>query len=717
MAPFGIWQNNDGKNGGSDTSGLNAYNQIYCDALAWIEGGYIDYIAPQIYWRFSTSAARFDVLTRWWNAQVDGTGVDLLISHAIYRYDNDWTDPSGEITEQIEYARSELGYRGSIHYGYAALKVNANGVADELRAIYADEIIYTDPVSNGASLTVASPANGAWIDASSTYIIGASDPTKTLLFEGRPVSRTKSGYFSLYTALKEGENVFTFTYDGQGITYTVNRGVRPSTGTGSSVIDMGAYRITVNAPSDDLAVAGGTEVTLSCTAPSGSTVTATVAGTVVSLKATSVPAGDSSYLAVTYTGSYTLPYAPDGQVVDLGNVIYQATRGRGETAAAQGARLRTMGKDAVIPIEVIDDSTEMKLGYNTWYYDDFTPQAAGMRDYAVSQGNGYYRLRVGGYIKNENIRELQAGTTIDIADIAGIWVGVSGEHTVITVDAGVTIPMNGYVENGIFYLSLYNINADWTGSIVLADNPLFTSASWAKSTKANSIKLALTLRDVNNFYGFTFDYDETGRTLVRLRNPSGLASGDAPLSGKVIVLDAGHGGADTGALGAWAGMNEADLNLAITLEAARALRALGAEVILTREADVTVDINDRVAMLDQIAPDLSISIHQNSMPYATDITKVRGLVGLYYADAGKLLTECVSASVSKTLNRYERTPSEQRLALCRNARFPSTLIEVGFITCIEEYEKMQSADVITATGDAVAEGVLAYYRAQEQWVK
>ena len=145
--------------------------------------------------------AAFDVLARWWNAQLDGTGVDLLISHAAYRYDNDWEKPQGELSEQIEFARSELAYRGSIHYGYAAIAANCEGVADELQAIYADEIICTDPVSTGASLSLTSPTDGSWIDAEATYVIGASDPTVPLLFEGRPVSRTKSGYFSLYTAL------------------------------------------------------------------------------------------------------------------------------------------------------------------------------------------------------------------------------------------------------------------------------------------------------------------------------------------------------------------------------------------------------------------------------------------------------------------------------------------------------------------------------------
>lgn len=141
IAPFGIWQNDDGKNGGSATRGLSSYSAIFCDSLAWIKGGYIDYIAPQIYWQFSYEVARYDVLAQWWNEQVAGTGVDLLICHGVYRYD-EWQNPEGEMTSQIAFARNLANYRGSIHYGYAAIKANSHGLADELKAAYKTVVYY-----------------------------------------------------------------------------------------------------------------------------------------------------------------------------------------------------------------------------------------------------------------------------------------------------------------------------------------------------------------------------------------------------------------------------------------------------------------------------------------------------------------------------------------------------------------------------------------------
>ena len=150
----------DGKNGGSDTSGLESYKSIYCDPTAWVEGGYVDYLAPQIYWRFSTPAAKYDVLVRWWNTLCEGTGVDLLISHGVYNYVDTWENAENEFRDQIGFARSELAYRGSILYGWQALKTNAQGLLDETKDVFKEEIVYTGTQSNDSALNIRIPYSG-----------------------------------------------------------------------------------------------------------------------------------------------------------------------------------------------------------------------------------------------------------------------------------------------------------------------------------------------------------------------------------------------------------------------------------------------------------------------------------------------------------------------------------------------------------------------------
>ncbi len=223
VAPFGIWQNDDGKNGGSATRGLESYSAIYCDPVSWARGGYIDYIAPQLYWRFSTAVAPYGELVRFWNRMLDGTGTDLLISHAAYNYD-EWSDPAGEMSEQIRYARTALTYRGSIFYGYDEIRRNLHTIADELSAAYAEKIIYTDPSPTGIGVQILSPAEGSYISENSVSITGTSSPDKPLTVNGSPVSRTRGGHFTLQADLKSGENVFVFVHGEQTYTYVIHCG-------------------------------------------------------------------------------------------------------------------------------------------------------------------------------------------------------------------------------------------------------------------------------------------------------------------------------------------------------------------------------------------------------------------------------------------------------------------------------------------------------------
>lgn len=226
VAPGGVWQNNNGSNGGSDTRGFETYHSLYCDSVAWIRGGYIDYISPQIYWRFDSATTPFAHLAEWWNAQTDGTDVQLWISHGVYFYDSAesgaWKSPSGEIKSQIEYARNILSYRGSMFYGYDEVRGNDFGLADELREAYRDEIIYCDPASSGVGLIVTSHYYGQECATGKAEVQGVSDPSVGLTCNGRGVSRNKDGSFSLEVNIVKGENKLEFVHGGEKYTLIIN---------------------------------------------------------------------------------------------------------------------------------------------------------------------------------------------------------------------------------------------------------------------------------------------------------------------------------------------------------------------------------------------------------------------------------------------------------------------------------------------------------------
>ena len=85
ISPFGIWRNAGTDPLGSQTSGLQSYDAIYADTRKWVKQGWVDYIAPQIYWHIGFATADYAVLTAWWAGVVQGTGVQLYIGQAAYR--------------------------------------------------------------------------------------------------------------------------------------------------------------------------------------------------------------------------------------------------------------------------------------------------------------------------------------------------------------------------------------------------------------------------------------------------------------------------------------------------------------------------------------------------------------------------------------------------------------------------------------------------------
>ncbi len=716
VAPFGIWQNDDGTNGGSDTSGLESYSAIYCDPTAWIEGGYIDYIAPQIYWKFTDKNARYDVLVRWWNEILDGSDVKLLVSHGAYRYD-DWESPENQIRCQVEFARGQLSYRGSILYGYAALKANSHGLLDEVTDLYSEDITYQDVTSNDRELIISIPYSGSYIDGDGTFVIGTSDPTEPLYVDGKAVGRTKSGYFSLYLPLEKGENTFTFSHKGEDVKYTIYGGTQPTSGSTKIVYPtLSSPGITAVTPSADWT--GNGTLNVSVTAPRGAYVTATLNGKTVKLIPTLYVPYTGEYMKEVYTGSFKLS-AKAGEISELGTIEFVSSF-NGETYTAKSGNIRVIGSGTYIPIEVINDDSELKIDYTSWYYDDYTPQSAGMQDNALYLSNGMYKLRCGGFISQDNVRELDRNI-LGIASMTKPVMYSDADGTYFKIEVSENVPVNCYIENGEFCVTLYNVNTKKPSKVSFKENPLFTSARGENSQKANSYKYFFKLRDIENFYGFDHYYED-GHIVVKFRNPEKLPETDKPLAGKVIILDAGHGGKNPGALGplgsAEGAINESDFNLLIVLEAEKYLADLGAEIIQIRdeECEIDVPINDRLQTLIDTQPDLVISVHQNSMPYTTDVTKIHGCVGLYWSDAGYMLTDIIGESISTALNKADRSPTKQRLAMVRNPKFPATLVETCFITNVEEYERMMKPDTVAKIAKAIADGVLDYYAAQEKYL-
>lgn len=141
ISPFGVWRNKAADPTGSDTkAGVTAYDSMYADTRTWIHEGWIDYIAPQIYWSMNFAAADYDKLVDWWVSEVEGTDVDLLIGHAAYKVgdpnqEKSWQTAS-EIINQLKYNEQYSEIDGSIFFRADHLISNPLGLLDQLKLYY-----------------------------------------------------------------------------------------------------------------------------------------------------------------------------------------------------------------------------------------------------------------------------------------------------------------------------------------------------------------------------------------------------------------------------------------------------------------------------------------------------------------------------------------------------------------------------------------------------
>lgn len=709
VSPFGIWQNVSSDPSGSDTRGMEAYSTLYCDAVAWINGGYIDYVAPQIYWERGNSAADFATLARWWSAKVDGTRVKLCISHAAYKV-SEFSEQAGEITHQISYARSLMGSCGSIQYGFADIRQNTDGLREALKAFY-EEPFEEEPNVSVTGLSFARPVNGLKTTTSAQFVSVSSDPRYPVYSESGKVGRTKNGFFSYRMPLTLGENTLTFTQNGIPYTLTVIR-TAPT-----EEEKLSGFEILSVSPSDaeGILVASAASFPVTVEAPAGAKVTVSLGGQTASLSPTLYDKAESRNLKESYQGTFSVSEITYGSdYVSLGRFRVVVQKGN-KKAEKEGSEVFVIPSDLPLSATVVRDYAYLKKAPDSSFYDDFTPASVGMCDGVTGYFNGCYRLTFGGFVAKDDVVTEQKRPASPV--ITGINSFADEKESGVLLTLGGAPPITGDIFGNVVEIRLFGTDPGSIKGISPAKGDrLFHSIELKKNEKEGSISLLFTLKDPLNYYGFDYSYDK-GTVRIAFRQPQRLSeNSEKPLAGKTIVIDAGHGGSDPGAFGFLSSVNEKDLNLGIALALEKRLTELGAAVVMSRPEDSTVTLRERMDLLTATDPDFSVSVHHNSIDEAKDANSVGGTLGLFWSESGALLAETVQQAVAERLAVPSLGAQQQELALCRNHRFPQTLVEVSFICSPIEFERALRQDYSKTCADAIAKGILSWYERQAQYL-
>jgi N-acetylmuramoyl-L-alanine amidase len=185
-----------------------------------------------------------------------------------------------------------------------------------------------------------------------------------------------------------------------------------------------------------------------------------------------------------------------------------------------------------------------------------------------------------------------------------------------------------------------------------------------------------------------------------------------PSGRQIVVIDPGHGGRDPGAIGI-GGIREADLVMDMSLEIARVLQQQGVIVRLTRNSDVEVDLEPRVALANRLDADVFVSIHANAISMSRpDINGVESFYSPGRPRSARLANTILN-SILSSVNIRSRGLKVARFYVTRNTSMPSALIETGFVTGAEDAPNLANPAWRRQMARAIARGILQYLRTAE----
>ena len=215
-----------------------------------------------------------------------------------------------------------------------------------------------------------------------------------------------------------------------------------------------------------------------------------------------------------------------------------------------------------------------------------------------------------------------------------------------------------------------------------------------------------------------------------VRTPCGrerTISGGTHIARATIVLDAGHGGRESGAVSP-GGLAEAPVNLDVVRQARSALEREGVSVALTRTGDYQVSLDTRAEIAKSLGPRAFVSVHHNAVPdgphdgpgtetfYQIGSDDSKRLAGLIYEEVARALADYEAAWVGDTDAGAKYRPGQRGdyyAVLRLPAPVTSVLAELAFISNPPEAELLSRADVRAVEGEAVARGILRWLRSDD----
>ncbi len=233
--------------------------------------------------------------------------------------------------------------------------------------------------------------------------------------------------------------------------------------------------------------------------------------------------------------------------------------------------------------------------------------------------------------------------------------------------------------------------------------------------KEDGAYITLQLNKDNMLWGYDVKSVD-GSVQIYLKHTPHLDNSTAPLAGVTVMLDAGHGDYDSGALGVAStnGPLEKTLNLSVAKATAALLQSYGANVILTREDDTFLTLDERRNMIRELKPDIFISVHHNSMDYSYNSNNAKGSECYYFTSQSRELADLMCENISAATGRNNRGAQNGYYYVTRTDIAPSVLMEYSFIINPQEYYETYSDEDIYKAAYGTVQSVIEFIASKNE---
>jgi N-acetylmuramoyl-L-alanine amidase len=325
----------------------------------------------------------------------------------------------------------------------------------------------------------------------------------------------------------------------------------------------------------------------------------------------------------------------------------------------------------------------------------------------LGEQKGYYKIADGTFVDKSSVTKYNKAIGNNIVSNTKMTNKMDTNQIVTELTMNINTLYEVYFEGQEVYLTLYETTS--AKNIVVPPNELVKEVTKVVDVDEKKVIYGFEFYDDALVLGYDVLFNN-GVMKFELKKAPRLEE-KGSLTGTTIFLDAGHGADDSGAVGPLGklGPREKDTNLNITLYAKEYLEDLGAKVVLSRDQDIFYSLSDRVSMIRNLRPDLSVSIHGNSLDYSTDYLSTNGFLTYYSYTLNADVPTLMNNSIANTLGFTVREPRQKSLSLTRLTTCPSVLLETAFLCNPSDYEFLLKTENQKAYGAAIGKAIQEYF--------